>query len=46
MALSEFEKKKVEAELSRFIEIHRPPENIRDQLDIGFKLENQSVVLF
>jgi len=46
MALSEFERKQVEAEVSRFIETHRPPENIRDQLDIGFRIENQSVVLF
>ncbi len=46
MAFSELEKKTVEAELSLFIETHRPPENIRDQVDIGFNLENQSVVLF
>jgi hypothetical protein len=46
MALSEFERHKVEVEVGRFIETHRPPEHIRDQLDIGFRLENQSIVLF
>lgn len=46
MALSEFERHKVEVEVGRFIENHRPPENIRDQLDIGFRVENQSVFLF
>ena len=46
MALSEFERKKLEAEVSRFIETNRPPEGIRHRLDIGFRIENQSVVLF
>lgn len=46
MALSEVERHKVEVEVGRFVESHRPPENIREQLDIGFKLENQSIVLF
>ena len=46
MALSEVEQKKVEAEVGRFVESKRPPENIRDQLDLGFRIENQSVVLY
>jgi len=46
MALSEFERKKVEVELGRFIESKRPPPEIRDQLDLGFRIENQSVLLF
>jgi len=46
MALSDFERKKVEAEVGRFVEAHRPPEDIRNQLDIGFRIENQSVLLF
>jgi hypothetical protein len=46
MALSEFELKKIEAALSRFIESERPPPAIRDQLDLGFRIENQSVLLF
>ena len=46
MALSEFERHKVEVEVGRFVETHRPPENIRDQLDLGYRVENQSVYLF
>ena len=46
MALSEFERHKVKVEVGRFIETHRPPEHIRDQLDIGFRFANQSIVLF
>ncbi len=46
MALSEFERKKIEVEVGRFVETHRPPENIRHQLDIGFRIENQSVLFF
>ncbi len=46
MALSELEQKRVEVVVGRFIESNRPPANIRNQLDLGFRLENQSVVLF
>lgn len=46
MALSEFECKKIAADLSRFIESKRPPPEIRDRLDIGFRIENQSVFIF
>jgi hypothetical protein len=46
MALTELELKKAEAETSRFVESKRPPEHIRDQMDLGFRIEDQSVVLF
>jgi len=46
MALKELERKKIEAEVGRFVESKRPPENVRDQVDLGFRIENQSVVLF
>ncbi len=46
MAFSEFEQKKVATEVSQFIEPRRPRPEIRDQLDIAFKIENQSVILF
>ena len=46
MAFSEFERKRVEEEVSRFVESKRPPAHIRDQVDLGFRLENQSVILF
>ena len=46
MAFSEFEQQKLAAELSQFIAPRRPRPEIRDQLDIAFKIENQSVILF
>lgn len=46
MAISEFEIKRCEKELDKFIGEHRPPAHVRDQLDIGYRIENQSVVLF
>ncbi|MEP7142984.1 MAG: DUF3024 domain-containing protein [Ferruginibacter sp.] len=32
--------------LENFIERIRPPENIRHQLDLAYKIENQSVVIY
>jgi hypothetical protein len=46
MALSKFEKKRVEAETSLYVESKRPPEKIRDKVDLGFKIEDQSVIIF
>ena len=46
MALSEFETKKIEKEVRAFIEKHRPPPHIRPELDLGFLVKGQSVVLF
>ena len=46
MALSEFEKKKVEKALDAFIERRRPPPHIRPELDIGYRVTGQSVEIF
>ena len=46
MALSEFEIKKVEKAGTVFLSEHRPPPEIRSELDIGWRLENQSVYIF
>lgn len=46
MALSEFEIKKVEKAAEAFLAIRRPPPSIRNQLDIGWRLEKQSVFIF
>ena len=46
MAISEFEIKRCEKKLDKFIDEHRPPIHVREQLDIGYQIENQSVVLF
>ena len=46
MALSEFETKRVEKLASQYIYAHRPPPHIRSQLDIGFRITEQSLELF
>jgi len=46
MAISEFEEKRCERELEKFLIDKRPPAYIRDKLDIGYRISNQSVELF
>jgi|SRR5690606_3563487 len=46
MAFSELEKKRVEKAVAAFVEQKRPAAHIRPQLDIGFRLEGQSVEIF
>jgi len=46
MALCEYEQALVEVEMDDFLKRKRPPEDIRPQLDIGYKLEDQSVFIF
>lgn len=46
MALTAQEKADVEAAMEDFMTKHRPPENIRDKLDIAWRLEGQSVVIY
>jgi hypothetical protein len=46
MALSEFETKKVEKMVAQFVEKHRPQPNIRNKLDLAFRVEGQSVEIF
>lgn len=46
MAISEFEIKRCERELGKFMVKRRPPAHIRDQLDLGYRIEDQSVVIF
>ena len=46
MPFSEFELKKHEKALRAFIEKRRPPAHMRDQLDFGYRMEGQSVILF
>jgi len=46
MAISEFEIKRCERELEKFLEKKRPPVYVRKQLDFGYTIENQSVKLF
>ena len=46
MAFNELERKRIEKTLDRFIQTHRPPPHIRNELDLGFRLQGQSVELF
>jgi hypothetical protein len=36
----------IEAAMSDFLARRRPPEEIRDRLDLGWRIEGQSVVIF
>ena len=46
MAISEFEEKRCEREMEKFLAVHRPPAHIRSEVDINYRLENQSVEIF
>ncbi len=46
MAISEFEIKRVEKIMGGYLSRTRPPVQIRNELDIGYRIENQSVELF
>ncbi len=46
MALSDFERMRYKKAVSKFIEARRPPPEIRPKLDLGFRLEGQSVEIF
>ena len=46
MALSEFELKRVEKLASGYIDTHRPPPHNRSELDIGFRISDQSLKFF
>ena len=46
MAISEFEIKRCERELEKFMAARRPPTHVRNELDFGYRIENQSVELF
>ncbi|MCB1667127.1 MAG: DUF3024 domain-containing protein [Porticoccaceae bacterium] len=46
MAISEFEEKRCEREVKKFMEAKRPPPHVRNQLDFGYRIENQSVEMF
>ena len=46
MAISEFEIKRCEKALEKFMAKHRPPVHIRNELDLSSRIENQSIELF
>ena len=46
MAFSEFEIKKYEKAVAKYVEKSRPPPHIRNELDLAFRLKGQSVEIF
>lgn len=46
MALSEFEIKRIEKIVGAYIEKHRPPVHIRNEVDLSFRVEGQNVKIF
>lgn len=45
MAFSEFEVRRIHKVAAGFVEKRRPPAHVRDQLDLMFSIEEQSVLL-
>ncbi len=46
MAFSEFEAIRYDRVIRRFVEKRRPPPNIRHELDLSYRLKDQSVEIF
>jgi hypothetical protein len=46
MSLSEFETKRFEQIVQRYVDQHRPPPHIRPELDLGCRVNGQSVEIF
>jgi len=46
MSLSEFEIKKAEYAAEAFLAVKRPPPHVRKQLDIGCRIQDQSIEIF
>jgi len=46
MALSEFQTEAVKVFMEEFLKTRRPPPEIRDRVDIAYRIEGQSVVVF
>ena len=46
MALTQVELQRCKKALAHFLEQRRPPEHIRNQLDIGYRINGQSVEIF
>jgi hypothetical protein len=46
MAFSEFERRRYDKAVAKFIEARRPPPHLRRQLDLSYRIDRQSVEIF
>jgi len=46
MAISEFETKRCEKYTSEYIARNRPPAHVRNEVDLCYRIEDQSVIIF
>ena len=46
MAISEFEIKRCEKHVGEYIAKHRPPVHIRNEVDLSYRIDDQSIVIF
>jgi len=46
MAISEFEIKRYEKIVGEYVEKHRPPAHVRNEVDLSFRIKGQSVEIF
>lgn len=46
MSFSEFEIKRIQKVVGHYIEENRPPVEVRDKVDLSYRVEGQSVVIF
>jgi hypothetical protein len=46
VAFSEFDRRRIERDVAKFMERHRPPPHIRPELDLGYRIAGQSVEIF
>ena len=46
MSFNDIETKKIQKAADNFLDIRRPPVQIRDKVDIGYKIEKNNIIVF
>lgn len=46
MAISEFETKRCERLVGEYVDKHRPPAHVRNQVDLSYRISGQSIEIF